>query len=146
MKTLVMPFDGQRMIYGGFSPIVEEGSANGTAYIDGMAAPVPLANRAAYINAASGTARLFREYGALRVVEGWGDDVPDGKITDFRRAVEAREGETIVFSWIEWPSKQVRDEAWPKLRTDPRMQPGKDKMPFDGQRMIYGGFATVLDA
>jgi uncharacterized protein YbaA (DUF1428 family) len=145
MKTLVMPFDGQRMIYGGFSPIVEEGSANGTSYVDGIAAPVPLANRAAYIDTASGTARLFREYGALRVVEGWGDDVPDGKITDFRRAVEAREGETIVFSWIEWHSKQVRDEAWSKLRTDLRMQPDKDKMPFDGRRMIYGGFATVLD-
>ena len=71
--------------------------------------------------------------------------MPDGKITDFRRAVEAREGETVVFSWIEWPSKQVRDEAWPKLRTDPRIQPDKDKMPFDGRRMIYGGFATVLD-
>jgi uncharacterized protein YbaA (DUF1428 family) len=134
------------MIYGGFSPIVEEGSANGTGYVDGIAAPVPLANRAAYIDMASGAARLFREYGALRVVEGWGDDVPDGKITDFRRAVEARDGETVVFSWIGWPSKQVRDEAWAKLRADPRMQPDKDKMPFDGQRMIYGGFATVLDA
>ena len=146
MKTLAMPFDGQRMIYGGFSPIVEEGSANGTGYVDGIAAPVPLANRAAYINMASAMACLFREYGALRVVEGWGDDVPDGKITDFRRAVDAREGEAIVFSWIEWPSKQMRGEAWPKLMTDPRMQPDKDKMPFDGQRMIYGGFATVLDA
>jgi uncharacterized protein YbaA (DUF1428 family) len=145
MKTLVMPFDGQRMIYGGFSPIVEEGSLDGTGYVDGIAAPVPLANRAAFIEMASRTARLFREYGALRVVEGWGDDVPDGKITDFRRAVEAREGEAIVFSWIEWPSKQVRDEAWPKLRTDPRMQP-EGELPFDGQRMIYGGFATVLDA
>ena len=69
---------------------------------------------------------LFREYGALRVVEGWGDDVPDGKITDFRRAVEAREGEPVVFSWIEWPSKQVRGEAWPELMTDPRMQPDKE--------------------
>jgi uncharacterized protein YbaA (DUF1428 family) len=146
MKTLVMPFDGQRMIYGGFSPVVDEGSLDVTGYIDGIAAPVPLANRAAFIDMASRTARLFREHGALRVVEGWGDDVPDGKITDFRRAVEAREGEAVVFSWIEWPSKQVRDEAWPKVRTDPRMQPDKGTLPFDGQRMIYGGFATVLDA
>jgi len=146
MKTLVMPFDGRRMIYGGFSPVVEEGSANVTGYIDGIAAPVPLANRAAFIDMASKAARLFREYGALRVVEGWGDDVRDGKITDFRRAVEAREGEAVVFSWIEWPSKQVRDDAWTKLRTDPRMQPDKDKMPFDGQRLIYGGFTTILDA
>jgi uncharacterized protein YbaA (DUF1428 family) len=120
MKTLVIPFDGQRLIYGGFSPIVEEGSAGRTGYVDGIAAPVPLANRAAYIDMASRAARLFREYGALRVVEGWGDDVPDGKITDFRRAVEAREGEIVVFSWIEWPSKQVRDEAWPKLGADLR--------------------------
>jgi uncharacterized protein YbaA (DUF1428 family) len=77
MKRLVMPFDGQRMIYGGFSPVVEEGSADGTGYTDGIVAPVPLANRDAYIKMASGTARLFKEYGALRVVEGWGDDVPD---------------------------------------------------------------------
>ena len=146
MKTLVMPFDGQRMIYGGFSAVVEEGSANLTSFVDGIAAPVPLGNRAAYIDMASRAARLFREYGASRVVEGWGDDVPDGKITDFRRAVEAREGEIVVFSWIEWPSKQLRDKAWPKLMADPRMQPDKDKRPFDGQRMIYGGFATVLDA
>jgi uncharacterized protein YbaA (DUF1428 family) len=145
MKTLVMPFDGRRMIYGGFSAVVEEGSADGTGYIDGIAVPVPLANRAAYTAMAFATARLFREYGALRVVEGWGDDVPEGKITDFRRAVDAQEEETVVFSWIEWPSKQARDDAWPKLRTDPRMQLDKNNMPFDGQRMIYGGFATLLD-
>lgn len=143
-KTLVMPFDGKRLIYGGFSPVVEEGSAKTTGYVDGIVAP--FANRAAFIKTASGTARLFREYGALRVVEGRGDDVPDGTITDFRRAVEARKGETVIFSWIEWPSKQVRDEAWPKLRADLRMLSGRDKMPFDGQRMIYGGFATVFDA
>ncbi len=144
MKRLVMPFDGQRMIYGGFSPVVEEGSADGTGYTDGIVAPVPLANRDAYIKMASGTARLFKEYGALRVVEGWGDDVPDGKVTDFRRAVAAQEGETIAFSWIEWPSKQVRDNAWPKLMADPRLYAGQDKMPLDGQRMIYRGFATLF--
>ncbi|HEX3862826.1 MAG TPA: DUF1428 domain-containing protein [Stellaceae bacterium] len=145
-KTLVMPFDGKRMIFGGFSVVVEEGSADVTGYVDGITVPVPLANRAAYVDMASVGARLFREYGALRVVNGWGDDVPDGKITDFRRAVAAREAETVVFNWIEWPSKQVRDEAWLKLRTDPRMQPDKDKMPFDGQRAIYGGFTTIFDA
>jgi uncharacterized protein YbaA (DUF1428 family) len=90
--------------------------------------------------------RVFKEYGALRVVEAWGDDVPDGKVTDFRRAVAAKDGEVIVFSFIEWPSKEARDEAWPKLMADSRMQPDKATMPFDGQRMIYGGFATVLDA
>jgi uncharacterized protein YbaA (DUF1428 family) len=90
--------------------------------------------------------RVFKEYGALRVVEAWGDDVPDGKVTDFRRAVAAKDGEVIVFSFIEWPSKGARDEAWPKLMADPRMKPDKATMPFDGQRMIYGGFATMLDA
>jgi uncharacterized protein YbaA (DUF1428 family) len=93
---------------------------------------------------ASTSARLFEEYGAQRLVDGWGDDVPEGKITDFRRAVQARDDETIVFSWIEWPSKAARDEAWRKLMADARMRP--DTMPFDGKRMIYGGFATVLDA
>lgn len=146
MKRMVMPFDGKRLIFGGFSPVVEEGSAASTGYVDGIATPVPLANRAAYIDMASGTARLFREYGALRVVEAWGDDVPDGKVTDFRRAVEAGADEIVVFSWIEWSSKQVRREAWPKLMADSRMRPDRDKMPFDGQRLIYGGFTTVFDA
>ena len=75
-----------------------------------------------------------------------GDDVPKGKVTDFRLAVDAKDDEAIVFSWIEWPSKKARDEAWPKLMADPRMQPKMDNMPFDGKRMIYGGFATILDA
>jgi uncharacterized protein YbaA (DUF1428 family) len=79
------------------------------------------------------------------VVEGWGDDVPDGKVTDFRRAVKAEDGETVVCSWIEWPSKAVRDEAWQKIMADPRMQPDKDNMPFDGKRMFWGGFAPVID-
>jgi uncharacterized protein YbaA (DUF1428 family) len=73
-------------------------------------------------------------------------DVPKRKVTDFWRAVDAKDDETIVFSWIEWLSKKARDEAWPKLMADPRMQPNKDNMPFDGKRMIYGGFATILDA
>jgi uncharacterized protein YbaA (DUF1428 family) len=95
---------------------------------------------------ASNAASVFEEYGALRVVEGSGDDVPKRKVTDFWRAVDAKDDETIVFSWIEWLSKKARDEAWPKLMADPRMQPNKDNMPFDGKRMIYGGFATILDA
>jgi uncharacterized protein YbaA (DUF1428 family) len=138
MKTIKMPFDGQRMIFGGFLPIVEKASAKGTSYADGFVVPVPAANRDAYIMVASNAASVFEEYGALRVVEGWGDDVPNGKVTDFRRAVDAKDDETIVFSWIEWPSKKARDEAWPNLMADPRMQPNKDNMPFDGKRMIYG--------
>ncbi|HEY2137238.1 MAG TPA: DUF1428 domain-containing protein [Xanthobacteraceae bacterium] len=144
MRPDNMPFDGKRMIFGGFSAVVERGPAGTTDYVDAIVAPVPLANRAAFIEMASESARLFEEYGALRLVDGWGDDVPEGKITDFRRAVQARDDETIVFSWIEWPSKAARDEAWRKLMADARMRP--DTMPFDGKRMIYGGFATVLDA
>ena len=145
MKTLTMPFDGQRMIFGGFTPIVETGSAEGLGYADGFVVPVPGTNREAYVRMASDAARVFAEYGATRVVEAWGDDVPEGKVTDFRRSVEAKDGEVIVFSWIEWPSKQVRNEAWPTIMADPRMQPDKATMPFDGQRMIHGGFATILD-
>jgi uncharacterized protein YbaA (DUF1428 family) len=146
MKTLQMPFDGQRMILGGFSPIVEKGSAGKAGYVDGFVVPVPIANREGYVKMASDAAHVFEEHGALRVVEGWGEDVPDGKVTDFRRAVDAKERENVVFSWIEWPSKKARDEAWPKLMTDPRMQPNRATMPFDGKRMIYGGFVTILDA
>ena len=141
-----MPFDGQRLIFGGFSPIVETGSPKGAGYADGFVVPVPAANRDAYTKMALNASSVLKEYGALRVVEAWGDDVPDGKVTDFRRAVEAKDGETIVFSWIEWPSKQARDDAWPKLMADPRMRPDKANQPFDAQRMIYWGFAILLDA
>jgi uncharacterized protein YbaA (DUF1428 family) len=85
----------------------------------------------------------MKEYGATRTVDAWGDDVPDGKVTDFKGAVKATEGETVVYSWIEWPSKEARDKGWDAAMKDPRM---KDmKMPFDGQRLIYGGFAPLLD-
>ena len=76
----------------------------------------------------------------------WEDDVPDGKVTDYKRAVKASSDEKVVYSWIEWPSKQARDEGWKKVMADPRMKPDKAEMPFDGQRMIYGGFAPILDA
>jgi len=89
-------------------------------------------------------APLFKEHGATRVVECWGDDVPDGKVTDFKRAVKAEPGENVVFSWIVWPSKQVREAATKKIMQDPRMQPPAE-MPFDGKRMIFGGFEIVLD-
>jgi uncharacterized protein YbaA (DUF1428 family) len=95
---------------------------------------------------ATKAAAVFREYGATRVVEAWGDDVRDGKVTDFRRAVKAEEGEAVVFSWIEWPSKESRVENWEKIMKDPRMQPDFANMPFDGKRMIYGGFAPILEA
>ena len=114
------------------------------AYIDGFIIPVPTANKEAYVAFAAKALPLFKELGATRVVEAWGDDVPDGQVTDFKRSVAATGDETVVFSWIEWPSKQVRDEAMVKMRDDPRMQPD-GPLPFDGKRMVMGGFMPVLD-
>ena len=89
---------------------------------------------------------MFREYGAIRIVESWGDDVPDGKVTDYKGAVKAMGDEQVVYSWIEWPSKEHHDAAWQKIMADERMKPNHATMPFDGQRMIYGSFAPILDA
>jgi uncharacterized protein YbaA (DUF1428 family) len=139
-----MPFDGKRMVFGGFEAMLEEGSGVG-AYVDGFVAPVPDGNREAYLAMARKAATKFEEHGATRVVEAWGNDIPDGKVTDFRRAVQAADGENVVFSWIEWPSKAVRDEAWPKIMADPDMQPDHANMPFDGKRMFWGGFDVLLD-
>ena len=112
-------------------------------YVDGFVVAVPAANKQAYLEQAREALPLFKEFGATRMVECWGDQVPDGKVTDFKRAVQAKEDEVVVFSWIEWPSKEVRDAGMKRMMDDPRM---KDmKMPFDGQRMIYGGFAPILD-
>jgi uncharacterized protein YbaA (DUF1428 family) len=95
---------------------------------------------------AAKAAAVFTEYGATRVVEAWGDDVPDGKVTDFKRAVQAQADENVVFSFVEWPSKTVRNEAWQKLMTDERMHPDDpSNMPFDGKRMFWGGFELLLD-
>ena len=113
------------------------------AYIDGFVIPVPADKRQAYFDAAAKAAPLFREFGALEIVECWGDDVPHGKVTDFYRAVDAKEGETVVFSWIVWPSREVRDAGNKKLMEDPRMQP-EDDMPFDMKRLIFGGFTPIL--
>ena len=115
------------------------------SYIDGFLIPVPAGNKEAYRTMAQTVAPVFLENGATRMVECWGDDIPDGTVTDFRRAVKAEDGENVVFSWIFWPSKAVRDEGMKKVMADPRMQPGQD-MPFDGKRMIFGGFAVFVDS
>jgi uncharacterized protein YbaA (DUF1428 family) len=141
-----MPFDAQRMIFGGFAGIVEDGDRAPGGYMDGFVAAVPDGNKERYRETAAKASAVFLEYGASRVVEAWGDDVPDGTVTDFRGAVKAEDGESVVFSWIEWPSKAARDAAWPKLMEDERMKPDHDNMPFDGKRMIYGGFKPVVDA
>ncbi len=115
------------------------------SYVDGFVAAVPNANREAYIQHAKDAAVVFKECGALKVVENWGDDVPEGKVTSFPMAVQRKEDETVVFSWVTWPSREARNTGWEKAMADPRMQPGSE-MPFDGKRMIYGGFETILDA
>src|SRR5262245_21202308 len=114
------------------------------SYIDGFVIPVPAGKKQAYREVAAKVAPIFKQHGASRIVECWGDDVPDGKTTDFKRAVKAEAGETRVFSWIVWPSKAVRDEGNKKVMSDPRMKTGDD-MPFDGKRLIYGGFEILLD-
>ncbi|MBV8042865.1 DUF1428 family protein [Pluralibacter sp.] len=114
-------------------------------YVDGFVVAVPAENKEAYLALAAKAAPLFKEFGATRIVECWADDVPGGTLTDFRMAVKAEEHEEVVFSWIEYPSKEVRDKANEKMMADPRMKEMGDSMPFDGKRMIYGGFAPILD-
>jgi uncharacterized protein YbaA (DUF1428 family) len=140
-----MPFDGKRMIMGGFETLVEQSSDRPTAYTDGYLLAVPDEKKEAYRALAEKAASIFLEHGASRVVETWQDDVPDGKVTDFRRAVKAKEGESVVFSFSEWPSKEARQQGWEKIMADERMKPEAENMPFDGQRMIYGGFEMLVD-
>jgi uncharacterized protein YbaA (DUF1428 family) len=115
-------------------------------YIDGYVIPVPTANRDTYRRVAEAAATVFKENGALGVVECWGDDVPEGKLTSFPMAVQRKDDETVVFSWITWPSKAVRDAGMKKAMEDPRLTAGMDPMPFDGKRMIFGGFEVLVSA
>jgi uncharacterized protein YbaA (DUF1428 family) len=115
------------------------------AYVDGFVVAVPAANKESYRKLATDASVLFKEFGATRMVECWGDDVPDGTVTDFRGAVKAKDDEIVVFSWIEYPSKEIRDAANKKIMTDPRMKEMGEQMPFDGKRMIFGGFMPILD-
>ena len=118
------------------------------SYIDGFVIAVPTASKEKFIAHARQLDPIFIELGAIRVIEGWGDDVPDGKLTDFRRAVQATAEETVVFSWVEWPDKATRDAGMKKMIEDPRMDPSNPAnppMPFDGKRMIFGGFEPVVE-
>lgn len=139
-----MPFDGQRMIYGGFQGILEKGSPGKANYIDGSLVPTPADSRQAYVAFAEKAADLLLEHGATRVVDAWSDNVPDGKVTDFRRSVNAAANEAVVFSWVEWPSKAVRNAAWEKIMKDPRMFEGDQ--PQDEARRVGGGFVPIMDA
>jgi uncharacterized protein YbaA (DUF1428 family) len=118
-------------------------------YVDGFVIAVPTANKKKFIDHAKKGNSVFMELGATRILECWGDDVPEGKMTDFRRAVQANNDETIVFSWIEWPDKTTRDAAMSRMdemmKSDDRMNPQKNPMPFDAKRMIFGGFTPVVE-
>jgi uncharacterized protein YbaA (DUF1428 family) len=114
-------------------------------YVDGFICAVPNSSKDAYIDYARKYGQLFKEYGASSVVDCWGDDVPEGKLTSFTLAVKRETEESVVFSWITWPSKQARDEGWKKLMQDPRMSPQNNVMPFDGKRVIYGGFQIISE-
>ena len=119
------------------------------SYVDGFVIAVPTANRQKFIDHAEHFDAMFIELGATRIVECWGDDVKAGKVTDFRRAVDAKDDEAVAFSWVEWPDKKTRDTAMSRMedlmKTDPRWDPAKNPMPFDGMRMIYGGFEPVVE-
>jgi uncharacterized protein YbaA (DUF1428 family) len=118
-------------------------------YIDGFVIALPKANKQKFIDHANNADSMFIEMGAIRVIECWADDVPDGTVTDFRKAVQATADEDVIFSWIEWPDKETRDKAYAVMmdpdNKDPRMDMEKNPMPFDGKRMIFGGFAPVVD-
>lgn len=139
-----MPFDGKRMIVAGFDSLIDDGASGGATYVDGYLLPVPTDKKDAYAALAAKSTEMFRSYGALRVVEAWGDDVPDGKVTDYRRAVLAEDGETVVYSFIEWPDKATRDAGWKRMMEEDPLK--DDAMPFDGKRMFWGGFSPIVDA
>lgn len=116
------------------------------SYVDGCVIAVPTAKREQFILHAKAAAVVFKEHGALSIVECWGDDVPQGQVTSLPMAVKLKDDETVVFSWIVWPSRQVRDAGMRKVMEDSRMKPDVNPMPFDGQRMIYGGFEMILNS
>ena len=122
------------------------GGAVGGMYVDGFVLAVPTAKQEAFRRHAADAAVVFKEYGALSVVECWGDDVPEGRLNSMHTAVLRQAYETVVFSWISWPDKATRDAGLAKVFADPRVSPERNPMPFDGQRMIFGGFEAIVQA
>ena len=116
------------------------------SYVDGYVLAVPRRNKPEYIKLAEESALVFKAHGALSVVENWADDVPDGETTSLPMAVKCEEGEDVVFSWIIWPSREARDAENQAAMSDPRLANWDPKsMPFDGKRMIFGGFSTIVE-
>ena len=114
-------------------------------YVDGFVAAVKNKDKAAYIEYANKAAIVFKDHGALKLVECWGDDVPEGELTSFPKAVKCKEDESVIFSWIVWPSKELRNSNMEKVMKDPRINMDDNPMPFDGKRLIYGGFQIIVD-
>ena len=141
-----MPFDGSRMFWGGFAPIIAEGTDLNATYFQGYLVAVPTANKAAYTKVAmEAWEQMFRPNGCLGSFECWGEDVPHGKITDMYQAVNATEGETIVFSWTAWPDRATCDAAGEKMEAEMAGQP-MPEMPFDMTRMVWAGFDLLFDS
>ncbi len=115
------------------------------AYVDGFVAAVPTSAKEAYRKHAHSAGEVFKEHGALSFVECWGEDVPDGEVTSFPMAVKCKPDETVVFSWITWPSRSARDQGMEKVMADPRLQPDVNPMPFDGKRLIFGSFEPIVE-
>lgn len=141
-----MPFDGKRMIFGGFEPVVDEGDGGKAGYIEGFVGAVPTANKEKFIVHAATAAPLFLRAGATRVVECWGADVTEGKVTDFYRSVKAKDDESIIFSWVEWPDKATRTAGQEALFAEMDTHMKDNPMPFDAKRVIFGGFEVINDA
>ena len=114
-------------------------------YVDGFVLPVRTDRKDAYIAMAREVGAVFMDYGALSVMECWGDDVPEGEVTSMSMAVQRKAEETVVFSWIVWPSKDVRDAAHRNAWSDPRLKDPPDPTIMDGKRMIYGGFSPIVE-
>ena len=116
------------------------------SYVDGFVAAVPTANKEKFLKHAQIAAEICKEAGALKIVECWGDDVPEGEMTSFSMAVKKQDDEVVVFSWIMWPDKETRDLGMKKMMENPQMQEDVNPMPFDGKRCIFGGFNVILES
>lgn len=115
-------------------------------YVDGFVVAVPTANKETYRRYAEHSAVVFKDHGALSLVECWGDDVPEGKVNSMHTAVLRKPDETVVFSWVIWPDKATRNSGMHKVFADPRMSESIVSMPFDGTRVIFGGFEMIVNA
>lgn len=141
-----MPFDGKRMVYAGFDVMAEKGGSDGViGYVQGYVAAVPEDNQQDFRIMAEGMAALAVDHGALKAIDAWGSDIADGEATDFKKAVKAQDGEAVVFGLTAWPSKEAHGAAMPKMQQDDRMPSPSSDMPFDGKRLIYGGFEILMD-